>query len=313
MLPIEKLKAVQTIVSHENCADGTVAALLCRDALPWAKVVFMQHGTEALKNLRAEPGMLFVDFAPPADKVAEFVAAGTLVLDHHKSAKSVVEAFGDNGVFADEVLEPGVSGAVLAFREVWEPLMGDKVTPVQRDFAYRFAMLTGIRDTWQRQSELWEAACMMAQVMFLVPVSVWFQNTLSELSESWNVRFGWLGPILMSRQNNAVERSVQGGLRQSTQKGTRVILFNNLSHTSDAAELLGAEVDVVVGFSYQQDNGAAKLIFSTRSHTDFDCAAFCRAMGGGGHTKAAGFSLIDDGTTGPYQTFMRLLNTYEAA
>lgn len=311
-ISIEKLKAVQTIISHDNCADGTTAAMLCQDAMPWAKVVFMQHGTDALKALRAEPGMLFVDFAPPADRVQEFVDAQTIVLDHHKSAKAVVEAFGADGIFADEAAEPGVSGAVLAFREVWMPLRGEQATTDLREFAERFSRLTGIRDTWQNKHELWGAAIEQAQVMFMLPNTTWMQHTLSDLAVSWTERYGWLGPVLVDRQAKGVQRSIKGGKRDQTDKGTRAIIFNSLSNTSDAAEVLGREVDVIVGFSYEVENGAEKLIYSLRSHADFNCAAFCKAHGGGGHTAAAGFSVPVNDEESPYRTFMRLLNAYES-
>ena len=113
-IPLEVLKAVKTIVAHEKCPDGIAAALILKDVLPEARVIFCQYSTPEHETLAAEPGMLFADFSPPKARVQEFVDKGAVVLDHHKTAKDIVAAFGDNGVFGDEIAEPGVSGAVLA-------------------------------------------------------------------------------------------------------------------------------------------------------------------------------------------------------
>jgi len=305
---LDIIRQTRVIVTHDNCADGTVSAMLLQNALPTAKVVFVQHGTDAFKNLAVEPHMLFCDIAPPAERASEFKEAGAVVLDHHRTAWTVVQSFGDMGVFADESVEPGVSGAVLAYR-VWDALT-EFCGPAFREWVCHFATLTGIRDTWQNQSPLWGEACRQAQLLHLVPNNLWLGWSLVDLAENWESQFDWLADVLTERHKKSVERSIGRGARFTSEKGTRVILFASLSNTSDAAEILGDSVDLVAGFSYEQDNGVNKLIYSTRSHTDFDCAAFCKAQGGGGHTRAAGFSLGDDG--GPYQTFMRLLNAYES-
>jgi nanoRNase/pAp phosphatase (c-di-AMP/oligoRNAs hydrolase) len=63
------------------------------------------------------------------------------------------------------------------------------------------------------------------------------------------------------------------------------------------------------------EDGAPRYIFSTRSHTTFDCSTFCRQHGGGGHTKAAGCSVTIDPKTAlsPYAVFGDLLDKYEAS
>lgn len=305
----EALKDVRKIVTHENCADGTVSGMILRDALPNTEVVFLQHGTEPYLNLPVEDGLLFCDIVPPPARADEFVQAGALVLDHHKTARSVVAKFGPNGVFSDEAKEPGVSGAMLAYREVWEPLRGDSA---HAEFVRNLATLTGIRDTWQNQDARWKEACEQASLIHFQANTEWLRYSLKELAGTWGSSFEWIGRILVDKHQRGVKKSVQRAGRFTSPKGTRVVVFNSTAHTSDAVELLGSEADLVVGFSYEVENDVEKLILSTRSHTTFDCSAFAKSYGGGGHLRAAGFS-VPVGSQSPYQTVLGLVQAFEAA
>ena len=106
---------IKTIVTHDKCADGRASALILLDVFPGANVVFCNYNTPEYNDLPATEGMIFCDIVPPAHRVEEFIAVNAIVLDHHKTNKEIVAKFGDNGRFADEATEPGVSGASLAF------------------------------------------------------------------------------------------------------------------------------------------------------------------------------------------------------
>jgi len=92
--------------------------------------------------------------------------------------------------------------------------------------------------------------------------------------------------------------------------GERIVAFAGTGQTSDAAEVLGAEADLIVGFDFGVENGSAKMRFSLRSHSDFDCAAFAARFGGGGHTRAAGFGVVlGPSDLQPYAFVARLFGT----
>lgn len=307
MFDLEKLKAVTKIVVHDNCADGTASAILAHEALPWATVEFVQYSTDAHKLMKAEPGILFADFSPHPDRARYFVEAGSIVLDHHKTAKALVESFGENGRFGDEKTQPGVCGASLVYEHICKP-MGK-----QSAFAERFAMLAGVFDTWQRQSPEWEAARVQQAILTFPTQSFWLQLPFSEIAASWDTRFKWVGEAKIASQDKRTSKSIAEAHRFTTTNGTRVVLFEGLSHSSFAAETLDQEADLVVGFSYRVEDGKRILVFSTRSHTNFDCSSFARSHGGGGHTKAAGFSIhLSEGDPNPYSMFEHLLFAYEA-
>ncbi len=296
MIPLEKLKAVKHIVTHENCPDGVASAMILRDVLPDAKVTFVQYGTPALAALQPEEGMLFCDISPDT-RVSEFIEAGVICLDHHKTQKDTVLAFGDLGAFGDEVADPGVCGAVLAYREVWEPLslvsgsliFDDGVMCVASgkntaEFVASFAALAGIRDTWQREDSRWQEACEQSEALTFWPV----QDLIGSHPDSWANRMS-LGGFLFERKKNKARQQADNGYRFTTPKGTRCIVFEGMRVTSDASEYLGGSVDLIMGFATHAEGGKPVVMFSTRSHTFYNCADFCKSLGGGGHTKAAGF------------------------
>lgn len=306
MIPIEKLKAVRTIVTHANCADGTASAMVLKTALYDAEVIFVQHGTADFENLRATDGMLFCDISPPAARVQEFVDAGAIVLDHHRTARSVVEAFGALGVFADEFNEPGVSGAVLAHREVWRHLNNRNASDVEE-----LAELAGVRDTWQTTHPCWQAACARSAALKFYPADY----LLGLASREWNTALR-IGETLLAKNDERVKRDIADAHR-FTVGSIRVATFNGLE-TSDVCEALSSEADLVVGFSYRVEQhplAAARLRMqvSLRSRGDFDCSVLAKAWNGGGHTHAAGFTVpIFDHSSQPYQHVEQIVRTHVA-
>ncbi len=284
---LEALAAARTIVVHDQCSDGLASAILLHDALPSAAVRFVQYATEAHRALPAEPGMLFCDFSPPRERVREFVDAGAIVLDHHASARDVVAAFGDRGVFADEEREPGVSGAVLALRHVWVPLRGgDPLRP----FAERFAALVGVRDTWHKASPLWAEARLLHVALSSVPRDAWLAMGLAGAAADWS-RLTWLGETLAARDDDAVRQALAHAHRFITPGGLRVIAFDGLALTSDAAEAARPRADLIIGFAVEVEAGLQILRTSLRSNERLDVAALARRFGGGGHRRAAGFAV----------------------
>lgn len=326
MIKIEKLKQVKTVVVHAHCPDGMASAILLKDALPHARVVFLQHGTKEAEEFHAVPGLLYCDFCPPEKRAMEFVDAGTVVLDHHKTSKNTVMMFGDNGVYADNEVDTedkAVSGAMLAYRHVWNPIAGTtnwSTARYTRDRAMNFALLAGIRDTWQSKSDLWKDACAQAEALMFYPVDFWMNQMLPAHGAEIKCHEGIygdeikyrdgifssgpdgsrqnalanclkIGNILLAKKDESVAEAIRSAHRFTTIKGLRVIAFNSTSLTSDAAEKLGKEADVVAGFAYKMDDGKAVISISTRSHTGFDCAELAKRFGGGGHKAAAGFSI----------------------
>lgn len=311
MIPIELLKQVKKIVTHESCADGAASAAILHDALPDAEVIFAQHGKSSLLDLQPTPGMLFCDIVPPEARVQEFVDAGAIVLDHHKGAEDLVKLFGERGVFADEVRDPGVSGALLAYREVWArvnpPIATGSISigKVHHQDEHRvrdFATLAGIRDTWQKSSPRWREALVAYHALTLHDWEHW-----KALGRPWltseelkvgealllkrerdvekTARDAWIGPVSVTRKNE----------HNKTDVARIALAIVNVGYelASDVSDWLreNQRVDLILAFRYEARGEDQVLRVSARSSERYDCAALAKAHGGGGHTRAAGFEL----------------------
>jgi hypothetical protein len=276
-----ELERVRKIVSHDGCPDGIASALILQDVLPEAEVAFFEHNTPELEGLAAEPGMLFCDIAPPRDRASEFVDAGAIVLDHHRAAKDVVTSFGDRGVFADEAAEPGVSGALLAYREVWRRFHDEDDPDI-----LRFATLAGIRDTWQRDSPDWDRACEQSTTLTFFGFDAIDGPALPDAQLDVGRR------LLAKRAEITAETAAKKWLRMRDD----VAIYNDRDRLlSDvAARIFEHEpaIQLVCGFFYKVvSDGRMLLVFALRSRKDgVDVAAIAKRNGGGGHTSAAGFS-----------------------
>lgn len=330
MIELELLKNVTHIVTHENCADGTSSAMILRDVLPNAKVTFCQYSTKLHDQIQAEPGMLWCDFSPPVKRVQEFLDVKAIVLDHHGGpAKESTLAFVEKnlGAFADEKTDPGVSGALLAYNEVWVPLdqarfeearagalKAGGLPPASLGRAPRenavlaLATFAGIRDTWQKNNEGWQTACETAEA------TRWWPWEIVEKTpwDKWASELFRIGPILMARNNRTVDKCIEGAFRFTSAKGRKVTVFEGLKPSSDAAEKLGEANDLTIGLGFLVEDGRPKLLLSTRGRGTFHCRNLAMAHGGGGHVKAAGFSVpLTPTSLQPYELARQLLDRYE--
>lgn len=311
MLDLNKLLQIEEIIVHDNCADGTTSAMILSLALPQAKVTFCQYETELHKTLPAKPGMLFCDFSPHLSRVQEFLDVEAIVLDHHGGPAGEVTRMCEAKGLGRYGHEPGVSGAVLAYREVFLPLYETgkvDLTTEQAAYVKEFAETIGIYDTWQRKDERWEKACHYTETVKFYPWKYLHKTLPSE----W-YQFVKLGPILLDKRSESTEKAYSTVFRFTTGKGTKVAVFQGGSkHTSALADRMGTEIDCLLGFNYLVEDGFRKVVFSSRSRGAFSCRNLALAFGGGGHTNAAGFSIpVEDEDLNPYLFSVELMRLYE--
>ncbi len=286
---------IRKLITHDNCADGLASAMVALDAHPGLEVVFAQYGQPSLEALEPSEDMVFCDIAPPRDRAQAFVDAGARVLDHHKHARDIVERFGERGVFADEVTDPGVSGALLAYRHIWLPrrLSGAPGpglgSPGLSWTVEEFARLAGIRDTWQNQSEDWIRAQDLHSVLMGLPREYWLQprgvdTALQQLD---------LGRMFRERHLEKVrDLCARGTIREPGPGGTWALFPCQAALMSDAADALRGEgVAVALGWFQIVKEGNVFTVCSLRSDGSVDVGELCKRFGGGGHSRAAGCTM----------------------
>jgi oligoribonuclease NrnB/cAMP/cGMP phosphodiesterase (DHH superfamily) len=292
-MTLERLKQIRKLITHANCMDGLATALIVKDALPEVEVEFVQYNTKEHRELKAEPGLLFCDFTPPRERVQEFVEVGALVCDHHKYARDIVEAFGYNGIFADETTEPGVSGAMLAFTWVWEWMARDSVAAHATASWRRFARLVGVRDTWQRDSHEWEVATQLHAVLESFPAPYWFGLRTQAAERALQLTHS-LGPELLAEKDKQVAKAHATGLiRRNVAGRSWALSAVHASLVSDLGDTFresgGA---VLVNITPSISEGGFRYSVSLRSNGSVDVGKLALRYGGGGHSRAAGFSVL---------------------
>lgn len=286
MLPLSALKSRSLIITHAACADGAAAAMIAKAALPHCEVRAFLYDDPEYLNLPATPGILAVDITPPAGRAAEFVAVGSVVLDHHR--RDLVTPYGDLGIFGENA--SGESGAWLAYREAFLRIHGHS-----HDHD-RIAALSAIYDTWRTESPEWSNACHLAALLQTAPLA-W---CLSAPAYYVLQQAADLGAHLHA---DIVARSakIAAGAVRMLAAGARVAVVP----TTQINLIDVPEADVVAGFKYQC--GAARVKWSLRSST-VDVGAIAKRNGGGGHKAAAGFFVHDDGRS-PYAQIAALLES----
>jgi len=315
MMKLKDLKNINRIIVHGNCPDGMSSAILLYDALK-IEPEFHLHNLKSFQNLKITPNTLFCDICPPEHLVDKFVAAGGIVLDHHKGVESSVKKFGSRGVFADEKKEPGISGAYLAYREVYVPKTKNRTNDPFTNNAEHFARLAGIRDTWQKDNKDWEVACHQAAGLTFYPWKYW-KNEVDRSGRDGDRYFAFRDEMAVGKmifENRLNKAKVCADEAFITKRhGLRVAVFNDHDRlTSDVAEILRQDgVNIIAGFFYtkeSQDSLRPILCYSLRSDGSFDVSKLARMFGGNGHTKAAGYRKTICMKDDPFSIFLNDLD-----
>jgi len=126
-------------------------------------------------------------------------------------------------------------------------------------------------------------------------------------------RFDDVGYLLLEKREVSANAAAQEAWR-TTASRTRVAFVHDHHEISDAAEVLGETADLVVAFHYVADAQALRLEVSLRSRGSFDCCALAKMNGGGGHTRAAGFSVAGEapGSRSPHAVVLDLVYAFES-
>ncbi len=250
------------VLYHAECADGFGAAWALWRRFPQAKYLPVKHGNPAPPDLK-DQRVVIVDFTYPRETL-ELMALETsalLVLDHHITAE--IALAGLPCAYFDMMK----SGAVLA----WE-WAHDQPVPW---------LLNYIQDkdlwTWSLPSsrEI-NAALASHPYEFLL----WNSFTQKDLEQEGRAILRYEHELVNKLAGQSVLVEFQGATVPSVQSAVL---------TSQIGERLSAEAPFCIIW-HDRDG---RRYYSMRSREDgTDVGAIAASFGGGGHTHAAGFSVL---------------------
>lgn len=305
MISVEKLRNVKEVYFHSNCPDGTAAAMICRAALgPDVEYYSIQYGTKFMEEIEPREGQLFVDITPPTSRWEEWKNFSPIVLDHHETAKHVTEGLG--GIYG---LNETHSGAMLAYDYVLSIIETVKTDELQK--WKEFAELAMVRDTWKKDDVRWKDACAQAKAL-----QFHGSKKLIDAAGSGDFPFGEfraLGLSLFEQAENKTKLVAKTAYLKSiqTEKGELKTAFFNCTEgiISDVANLLLEEgSDIATGYFHIFEGGSLKIQVSIRTHGKVSASAIAKYYGGGGHERAAGFSLKLNEAPTPDQLSEKIIN-----
>lgn len=261
------------IITHANCADGIASAMILRRALD-LPVTWMSHGDDP----DPEPA-LFCDISPPRHRVQEWFDAGACVLDHHATARDIVERFGVRGWYGDQ---SGVSGARLAYKLTL--CINNSHAHFQ---ASLFAATVGAYDTWSKQHALggWGRACAAAEALLTYGGDEMLRSGRAWLTDD-EYR---VGRCVYERKLSQCQASLDAAQRISINDLRLLVAPDSrglTNYMADMAREQGRRADALLTWRV----GGGRARWSIRAIGDVDVSAFAQARGGGGHPGAAGFS-----------------------
>jgi oligoribonuclease NrnB/cAMP/cGMP phosphodiesterase (DHH superfamily) len=264
-----KIQPPDYVLYHDDCADGFGAAWAIWKRFPGAHFLPVKHGYPPPEGLE-DHHIVIADFSYSREIIERIAkkAASLSILDHHVTAQAALAGL----PYAHFDLEK--SGAVLA----WE-WAHDEPLPW---------LLKYIQD-----KDLWH---------WQLPHSREINAAIASYPYDFSVWDGLTQEVLevegrgILRYENMLVKKITGEAVMITLNGERIPAVYSPVLTSQIGEILSRDHPFCVIW-HQRDG---RRYFSLRSRADGrSVAKIAASYGGGGHTHAAGFSVILDSSEIP--------------
>lgn len=274
-------------IYHNKDLDGICSGAIIKKKYPHATMIGWDYGEpipEELVDCDCEVIMSDISF-PMEDmaRVAKWVGDNIFTwIDHHKTAIEDYRASNILGI--DAVLKEGISACELT----WMILFGEPMP-----YAVR---LLGAYDTWRQndQNMDWEAEILPYQygVRSIVGLSVdKMLKHLDGLTVMEALPVISAGRSILLYQQQQCQMVAEKAAYERRLWGYVAICLNAQNHGSMAFHGIYTPEDYEIMVTYCFD-GRGKWKFSLRTtHDNIDVSEIAKQYGGGGHAKAAGFSV----------------------
>jgi oligoribonuclease NrnB/cAMP/cGMP phosphodiesterase (DHH superfamily) len=279
---------------HDDCFDGLGAAWAVTKRFSDAELINVRYNEPAPLGLEGKV-VYIVDFCYPLEVLIQLslIADEVHVLDHHKGMDKTIEDYNSTMWFLgfdqskfNAIFDKNRSGALLT----WETLMPEHSPPAIIDHI-------SDRDLWKFDLESTETV-MAGLSSYPMDIVVWdrlfqwdpsycFENCTTHPHAHCIDALEDAGHIVLRKMQVDVARMIGLAKRSIELEGYEVPLINiPRMLTSEALEKLAEGKPFAVGYF----DTAEYREFSLRSAPDgVDLIPIAKAMGGGGHPKAAGF------------------------
>jgi oligoribonuclease NrnB/cAMP/cGMP phosphodiesterase (DHH superfamily) len=262
-------------IYHGNCLDGFAAAWAVRHALG--------DEVEFFKGIHNQPppevkdrDVILVDFSYKKQRIEKMLetAASITILDHHITAQQDLSDLLSSGRIKG-AFDMHRSGAMLA----WYWFNPGSQPPALIEFIQD-------RDLWSFKldgSRLVNAALSSYDFEF----TVWDRLMASDSEQLETLKHE--GEVIERRLQKELKELIASGVRRMTIGGYDVPVLNApAAYVSDAGHILSAGEAFAACYWDHRDGRS----FSLRSaENGIDVAEIAKAYGGGGHPKAAGFTV----------------------
>lgn len=260
--------AVNLVIYHADCSDGFGAAYSAWKLLGDRAQYHAAKYNEPPPNVRGR-NVAILDFSYDNATTKRLVkeANSLIVIDHHKSA--MVELHDVSCTHFDMTH----SGAMLA----WKFFHPGKEAP-------RMIKYIEDRDLWK-----WEMSYSkeFSAAFDMVPFD--FEEFDKFLDDSAVDNAQERGAYILAYSKTVISRiSKQAAARKMS--GKNVLVVNSPHWMSEIGNVLSIKCDFAVIWYYDHDTCQVKVSLRAH-HDDSDVSEVAKTFGGGGHRKAAGFTL----------------------
>lgn len=259
----------KAVFYHSNCYDGFGAAYACwkkwGDSAEYRPV---SYGFPPPDDVSAEE-LFIVDFSYPEDVLNELLKKykTITILDHHKTAKEMLEPMIGKRGELEIIFDMNRSGALIT----WEYLHGEGTAP---DLIKHISD----RDLWRFELE-GTAQIHKALVSYPMDFELWDQFDVETLKKQGVTCERLYSQLVQNITKSAWVREIADH---------RVPVVNTSIAWSEVGHQLiedHPDAPFVASFTVF-DN---QVMWSLRSRGEFDVSAIAKKFGGGGHKNAAGF------------------------
>jgi len=287
------------IFAHNNCADGAAAATAIYLYLTGlhgkndVSVHFVNYGDgkHMLVDV-TDANVYIVDFSFPRDDIVKMagLARHITVLDHHKTALAdlgIDVSWKPSNV--DITFDMQRSGCMLA----WAWTQEQRKAAGTAELAEVPALYAYVQDRDLWQFKLPYSKEVSAYIANGVQGVERFEQLLYEFATDMH-RVINIGTALYNYQLDIARKALKNAVLVKAQDGTPFVLVNATTVISETCHMaLEQRPEAAFSCSYFDNYVDGKRIVSLRGRDsdDFDVSVIAKRFGGGGHKKAAGFSL----------------------